>query len=174
MIPQKIKTFLPLILTIILLIGNYKKGLSQNIDLKAGFGNYEAFNIGLRHTYKHWNIEYGYGNDLNVYNQGFFNVIHFGAGMPILKKQISDKHKLFVQVKTFIWNIENQSNIFSAVSISSEILYKRKLNKNYQLGIYSGIIWSSVFRYKRKNYQDIGFPKEWQPNFGLSLYYRLK
>lgn len=165
-----LKTFLVFIITISFSI----KGISQNIELKAGFGNYEAFNIGLRHNYKNWSIEYGYGNDFNIYNQGFFNVVHFCAGMPILKKRISEKHKIFVQAKTFIWNVENRSNIFSAVSFSTELLYKTHLNKNYSLGVYGGLIWSSVFRYKRKNYQDIGFPEEWQPNFGLSLYYTLK
>ncbi len=147
---------------------------AQNRQLKIGLGNYEGFNIGLRHNYEKWHLEYGFGNDLNIYKQGYLTSFHALAGKRLLKNRLSDQQQLFTNFRSLVWNIENKSNIFSAVSLSAELLYKLKLTDKYQLGIYSGVLWSSVFRYERKNFQDIGYPKEWQPNFGFSLYYNLK
>jgi hypothetical protein len=147
---------------------------AQNRQLKIGFGNYEGFNVGFRHTYEKWTLEYGLGNDFNIYGQGYFTSLHGVVGKQILKNSILDNHQLFANFRSSVWNIENKSNVFSAVSLSAELFYKFKVSRNYQLGVYGGIIWSSVFRYERKNFQDIGYPKEWQPNFGFSLYYILK
>lgn len=147
---------------------------SQNTQIKVGFGNYEGFNLGLCHNYKKWKLEYGLGNDLNIYQQGYCSSGHISAGMRIFNKYVSENQKVYAQFKTLVWNLENESNIFSVVSLSPELLYRYRINQKYQLGVYGGVVWSSVFRYKRKGFEEIGFPKEWQPGFGISLYYSLK
>ncbi len=148
--------------------------LAQKKQFKLGYGNYEGFNIGLRHSLNKMSLEYGIGSDFNIFNQGTYWGLHIAAGKRTLKNKISKGVQLFTNIKSIVWNIENSSNSFSAVAFSAESLLKINLDEHYQLGVYGGVIWSSVFRYKRKTYQEIGFPKEWQPNFGLSIYYTLK
>ena len=147
---------------------------SQRLQVKTGFGNFEAFNIGLCHNFEKWRFEYGIGNDFNIYNQGYYSSLNFSIGKSILKKRKPGDDQLYFNFKSLVWNLENTDNIFSAVSLSTELLYTFKLGNLYHLGAYGGIAWSSVFRYKRKNYQNVGFPRDWQPNFGLTLYRNLK
>lgn len=147
---------------------------AQTKQLKSGYGNYEGFNIGFRHSYKKISLEYGIGTDFNMFRQGLYSDIYFSIGKRTLKRTFNNNVQLFTNLKTVVWHLENSSNSFSATAFSAESLLKISLNDQYQLGVHGGIIWSSVFRYRRKTYHEIGFPKEWQPNFGLSIYYTLR
>lgn len=147
---------------------------SQALEAKAGFGNFEGFNIGLCHTKGKYKFEYGLGTDFNIYKQGACNEIHASVGRSISGTGKILHRPAYLDFKALVWNIRNQSNVFSAVSLSGEGLYKFKIGNDYQVGIYGGIVWNSVFRYERRNYQDVGFVKDWQPNFGFTLYRKLK
>lgn len=140
---------------------------------KLGVGNYEGLHLGQRHNFSRWSLEYGLGTDLNVFDQGLYAALHLAAGKAFLRRFHSEKTRSFLQFKTLVWNIENRSNIFSAVSLNPEILIERELSPRYRLAVHGGLVWSSVFRYHRKNFNDVGFPKEWQPGIGLSVYCRL-
>lgn len=142
--------------------------------LNGGFGNFEGINIGLHHQFGKKHLFYGYGNDLNLYGQGFYNCLYVGGGIKILQKYEWAKNKFSINLRTTIWNIENKSNIFSAISFFPELHYAIPLNEKFKLNIYGGYGYSSVFRYKRKGYFEVGWPDEWLPNFGVSLQYLLK
>lgn len=141
--------------------------------LQGGIGNFEGFNIGFYHSIGKEHICYGYGNDLNLYGQGFYNCIYFGAGRNILQKSAWAFHRLSADLRFNIWNLENKSNVFSAVSFIPELHYTLPLKSKYNLRFYAGYAYSSVFRYKRKGYYEVGWPDEWMPNFGLTLQYLL-
>lgn len=147
---------------------------SQSIEVKGGFGNYEGFNIGLNHTFDEWRLEYGIGNDLNIYSQGYYSALHVAVGKSVFKRIMPTNNPVYVGLKAVVWNLENQSNVFSAISFSGELSHKLRLSRSLQLGIYGGIVWSRVFRYRHKGYQEVGFTRDWQPNFGLAMYKKLK
>lgn len=148
--------------------------IAQSKQFKFGYGNYEGFHIGLRHSYDKLSVEYGFGTDFNMFQQGLYSNIHIALGKRTLKQPINNGIQLFTNLKTVVWHIDNSSNSFSAVALSAESQLKIAITEQFQLGVHGGVIWSSVFRYRRKTYREIGFPKEWQPNFGLCLYYTLK
>jgi hypothetical protein len=146
---------------------------SQSSHFTAGYGNFEAFNIGMRHEMKRVIWRYGYGNDLNLFGQGYYNCVYGSIGRPLLKEQLNTRNIISLHGRVLVWNIENKSNIFSAVSFSPQLQYQRKLRNNFSLDVYAGYVYSSVFRYKRKGYYEIGWPREWMPDFGVSVNYCL-
>ncbi|MBK7028016.1 MAG: hypothetical protein IPH45_01860 [Bacteroidales bacterium] len=148
--------------------------ISQKLEVKAGFGNYEGFNIGLNHNFNKYRLEYGLGSDLNVFGQGYSFSAHISGSKIILGGRTIAGNPVYLNLKAIAWNLSNKSNTFSAVSLSAEAFYKMKINELFSLGTFCGIAWSSVFRFERKNYQDVGFIKEWQPNFGFTLYRKLR
>lgn len=146
----------------------------QEREIMVGVGNYEAFNCGLRHHFKKFNFEYGLGTDFNIHQQGNYNVILLGLGKKICNKSNFKSHQLLVNCKNFVWRIKNRSNLFTAYAPSIGLSDEIKLKEKLSLSIYAGIIWNTVIKYERRTFQDVGYPKEWNANFGLSLYYRFK
>lgn len=139
--------------------------------LQFGFGNFEGLNIGFYHTIGKEHFFYGYGNDLNIYGQGYYNVIYFGAGRNILQRSVWTRKRISADLRISAWNIENKSNVFSAVSFIPELHYTLSLKTKFNIRFYAGYAYSSVFRYKRKGYYEVGWPDEWMPNFGINLQY---
>jgi hypothetical protein len=155
----------------ILLMSLDTSGPSRSIV--TGYGNFEGFNIGMRHHVKRNIYMYGYGNDLNMFGQGYYNCVFASIGRPLFKRHIHTPHMLSLHGRILVWNIENKSNIFSAVSFSPQLQYTRTINKHFSIAAYTGYVYSSVFRYRRKGYYEIGWPREWLPDFGISLHYKL-
>lgn len=137
--------------------------------LQAGFGNFEGFNAGLLHKKGDNRLFYGYGSDFNIYGQGFYHCIFLGAGRNILQKYPWTMKRFSVNMCFNVWNLENKSNVFSVVSIIPELHYTLPLKTKYKLQFYAGYAYSSVFRYKRKGFYEIGWPDEWMPNFGFAV-----
>jgi len=146
----------------------------QKSEVKIGIGNYEAFNLGLRHNFEKLNFEYGIGTDFNVHKQGFYNVVHVGIEKEIFKKISLKNNQLLLNSRVFLWNIKNRSNIFTVFAPSIGLINQLKLSEKIKLGIHAGVLWNTVIRYERLTFQDVGYPKEWQANFGICLYYKIK
>ncbi|MDP2174931.1 MAG: hypothetical protein Q8K70_03370 [Bacteroidota bacterium] len=147
---------------------------AQPMQLKFGIGNYEGLNIGMRHTFKKLHFEYGLGADLNVFQQGYNTNVHALLGKKLFKKRAEQPLQYYFQFKTLLWYIENPSNQFLNASFSPELMIKKKLNSDFELAAYLGFVWTTNLKYVRKTYQEIGFPREFQPGFGLQLFYKLK
>ncbi len=141
---------------------------AQRLSIQAGYSNFEAFNIGVRHQSKKLLIRYGYGNDFNVFGQGYYNCIFGSLGRHLYK---ADKNAISLHGKVLVWNIENKSNIFSAVALAPQVEFSRKINDHFTASVCAGYVYSSVFRYKRKSFYEIGWPREWLPEFGMALQY---
>ena len=147
---------------------------AQNHQLKLGLGNYEGLNVGMRHSYSKFDFEYGLGTDFNVFQQGYNTNVHALLGKKLFKKRAEQPLQYYFQFKTLLWYIENPSNQFLNASFSPELMFKKKLNDDFELAAYIGFVWTTNLKYARKTYQEIGFPKEFQPGFGVQLYYKLK
>jgi hypothetical protein len=146
----------------------------QKLQVKAGFGNFEGFNIGMTHLFNRYLLEYGIGNDLNLYGQGYCNSMYIVFGRSIFPKRNHPARPLYFTIRSLLCNIENSSNVFTSVSFSPGLQKQIRLNPWYQAGIYAGFVWSGVIRYERKNYDDVGFIKVWYPNFGISIYRKIR
>jgi hypothetical protein len=166
------KTLLPdcLILCIVMLPASL---VCQSNYISSGYGNFEGFNIGMRHETKKAIFRYGIGTDFNVFGQGTYNCVFGSIGRPLLKEQLHTSNILSLHGKILLWNIENPSNIFSAAAFSPQLQFTRKMDKRFYVSVYAGYVYSSVFRYKRKSYDEIGWPREWLPDFGFSVNYCL-
>jgi hypothetical protein len=152
----------------------FSMSYAQKHQFKLGLGNYEGLNIGLRHSFSKFEIEYGLGTDFNVFKQGYNNNVHALIGKRLFKKSDQPKNYYFVQFKSVFWHLENPSNRFINLSLSPEFLFKRNLNTKIDIGVYGGFVWTTNLKYVRKTYQEIGFPREFQPGFGVQLFYKLK
>lgn len=157
----------------ILLFSTATSSYAWEKSLKLGFGNFQAFNAAMHYRSAKLSLEYGYGNDLNIYGQGFYNCAFGSIGRPMLQKWVKGPYRLNLHFRVLVWNLENKSNIFSAVAFTPKIELFRKLGTRYAISVYGGYSYSSVFRYKRKSYFEIGWPKEWLPDFGISIQYCL-
>lgn len=139
-----------------------------------GFGNFEGFNAGVYIPYGKMHFYSGYGTDLNIYSQGFYHNIYLGAGHSVLQKWKPAAKKLSMDLRISVWNIENPSNIFSALSFIPEIHYLMPLGDEFKVEFYAGFAYSTVFRYKRKGYYNVGWPDEWMPNAGINFQYLIQ
>jgi len=144
-----------------------------NPFFNIGFGNYDGFFLGYGHSFKRFNLEYHLGNDFNIYDQG--NLIDFNITLSkqVLKKTIKNNFTASVGLKNHVWQLENKSNLFRAIALNPEINIICRRNSKLGISLFAGPIWSTVFQYERKGYQNVGFPKEWQANFGLNILYFL-
>lgn len=143
-------------------------GLFSN-PIDCGFSNLEGFFINYNFGKKKVKLSGGMGWDLNLYNQGHQINIHGSCSRNLLKSKVLKDKSLDICMKLVVWNLENKSNVFSALSLVPEIHFIRPLTKKIQLDLFCGYSYTSVFRYKRKSYYEIGWPYEWLPQFGTAL-----
>lgn len=143
-------------------------GLSAS-PIEAGFSNLEGFFINYHFGKKKIKFSAGPGWDMNLYNQGHQINLH-GSCCKVLfhSKKNANKH-VDARLKVIVWNLENKSNVFSAITFVPEINFALPLKKKHQLNLFCGYSYTSVFRYKRKSYDEIGWPIEWLPQFGAAF-----
>ncbi len=123
-------------------------------------------------NFKKLNFQFGYGNDFNIYKQGFNNAISITFGKKLFGK-IFVKNSLNMNLKNIFWRIKNPSNLFVNYSLCPEFSYEFKVKNNYSICLNAGIVGTSNLIYKRFQYKEIGFPKELQPEFGIKLFYKI-
>jgi hypothetical protein len=147
---------------------------AQKLMIKAGYGNYNAFNAGMSLNTSGYTFETGAGTDFNITGQGNYSEIHFIVGKRVGKKQIHSNSALYFYGKGIAWKLESSDHKLSAASLASGLMLRTKLSSKFQIGFDAGIIWNYMLQYKLKNYDNAGYIREWQPDFGITLYRQLR
>ena len=145
----------------------------RRYGLFTGIGNYEYFHAGAQFILKNKNyFEVAGGiKPWNVtdqkYRMGFVSY-----GFPFLKKK-DTKLKYFLQLKALLWNLDNDSYRFTMLGTAAEIKGEFPLGSTWSLFANAGIMYNNLLKYDRKSFEEVGFPKDFQPSFSLQLCYRL-
>lgn len=137
--------------------------------IEGGFSNIEGFFINYNLGKKKIKFSGGVGWDMNIYNQGHLINLHGSCFKPLFHSRKNTEKHLDLRMKIVVWNLENKSNVFSAVTLVPEFNFVFPLKKKYLLNLFCGYSYTSVFRYKRKSYYEIGWPFEWLPQFGVAF-----
>lgn len=77
-----------------------------------------------------------------------------------------------VSLSTFLWSYNNAYNQFINLSLGPELHLKNhfKNNKN-GIPLCAGIMYNNVLLYKRKTYEEVGWPTNWIPSFSLTIFH---
>ena len=142
-------------------------------QMHLGIGKYEGLNLGYSKIYSKYYWQVGLGNDLNFSKQGNASSLFCAIGKEFFKEQNKNKLKPMFQLKTNFWFLENKSNVFVVFTPSLELNFQYQLNLKYYISAYGGLAYSTTLYYKRKTFQDVGYPYFWSANYGISLAYKL-
>lgn len=141
--------------------------------IQIGIGKYEGVNLGYSINYSKYYCQAGIGSDLNFSEQGTASSFFLAIGKELFKQQNKNKLKPMIQLKSNFWFLENKSNVFFVFTPSIELNFRYQLNNKYSISTYGGLAYSTTLYYKRKTYQDVGYPYFWSTNYGISLAYKL-
>lgn len=153
-----------------------KKQASVSADRLAiivGAGNYEYLHAGVNVPIKH---RYYFETSIGIKPWGFNERYMMGYvcfGGQLLKEK-QKKIKPYLHLKLLCWDLDNAYNHFLFLAINPEIRISYAINERIQLCGNIGGLYNSMLYYKRKTYEEVGWPKEWQPSFSLQLFYRIK
>jgi hypothetical protein len=154
--------------------------LSQTEDPKnkfaivGGVGNYEYVHIGLnRSIKKNYYLEAAVGIKPWGISKEKYAMGYLCFGGTILKQK-ERKIQPYLHLKLLVWDLDNPYNQFVFLGINPEIKFSYKINQRTQLAANIGAIYNNMLYYNRKTYEEVGWPKQWQPSFSVELLYRLK
>ena len=141
-------------------------GLLAQIPL-AGFGRVENLHIGLTYPiFKSSQGESSFGAGLPVHNTTFSLTQKFGV--PLFESAWSkDRYSCFLFLNTTCWSFNNSWNYFLNVSYGPELQLRRRFGRTAELCFYTGILRNNVLVYERKTNEAVGWPRNWQPSFGI-------
>lgn len=146
---------------------------TDRLAIIAGAGNYEYLHAGVNIPIKH---NYYFETAIGIKPWGFNERYMMGYvcfGGQLLKEK-QKKIKPYLHLKLLCWDLDNAYNHFLFLAINPEIRVCYTVNKRIQLCGNVGGLYNSMLYYKRKTYEEVGWPKEWQPSFSLQLLYRIK
>ncbi|MBA3704411.1 MAG: hypothetical protein H0W84_00480 [Bacteroidetes bacterium] len=145
------------------------------LSVIGGMGNYEYLHVGLNVVLKH---KYYFETAVGIKPWGFrerymMGYICFG-GRFLKEKEKIKKLKPYLHLKLLCWDLDNAYNHFLFLGINPEIRIAYTLKKRLQLCGNIGGAYNTKLYYKRKTYEEVGWPKEWQPSFSIQFLYLIK
>ncbi len=149
---------------------------TNKTDVLLGGGNYEYLHGGLKITNKK---EYYFETAIGLKpwrfseEKYFMGYVAFGSDYPVIK----EKQRLFVpslQLKLLIWDLDNKFNHFLFWGVTPEVGLSYRLNEKIKIKVNGGVAYNMQIIYQRKTYEEVGWPKDWQPTFSIQINYKLK
>lgn len=171
--------YYPLVLLAFVLIGNASIAQTDStkthaLQVISGVGNYEEFYLGLeKNISSKGYLEGAIG--LRPYNRAhekyYMSYICYGERWVAERKRrlVPSRH-----LKLLFWHLENDVYAFTFLGINPELRLSFSLNKKFTIYSSGGIVYNTMLAYNRKTYNDVGWPREFQPSFSLHLSYILK
>jgi hypothetical protein len=142
---------------------------TNKVHLLIGAGNYEALYAGLQHKInKKEYLQFALG----IKPLGLKREKYYSGFLCYGSKWIKKDDQLIIpalQIKTVLWVIDNRSYKFSFIGINPELALEVKLNEKLKLAAAAGVIYNTMVKYKRKTYENVGWPREFQPSFSMHL-----
>lgn len=132
----------------------------------VGIGNYESLYIGINKTFKsNVYLETALGfNPFYIKNKNY--EVFYLSGGHFLFNNKKRPCKIGIHVKAMVWHLNNIYNRFVVFSPNPEMRISKKIKK-INFSFTGGYLYNTPFYYKRKTYQEVGWPNEWQPSFSF-------
>ncbi len=148
--------------------------LNKKTALFIGFGNYEYLHIGISYSVKQKHYaELAVGIKPWAFNKSNYQMAYFCLG-TMLSETKTYKLTPSIHLKCIIWSFDNEFNKFVVLGINPEFRITKKIKNQYTLSLNAGALYNSPLTYKRKTYEEVGWPKEWQPSFSVQFLYFIK
>jgi hypothetical protein len=143
-------------------------------SLSFGFGFYEAFNIGYKHNYRPnlgFGVSIGYQFGI-IKNQQYYNLtIQHDWTFRRKNKELSTWS---LDKKLVFWYLEDK--YYKWFVLSMEPAIEKTFLLNDRLGIYldAGPVFMVVLYFKRKTFEEVGWPRYFLLNASMKVVYKLK
>ncbi len=143
------------------------------LNIFAGYGFYEAFNLGTEYTFKSQqqsvSVSVGYAKMYKKHNKALTMSYNFAVF-----KQFNNNvegYKWHINNKLVAWQLEDDFYLWKAISIipslNRSIFFQRRLHISVDIGPSFNIILYS----KRKTFSELGWPYHISPNFRFLFIY---
>jgi hypothetical protein len=143
------------------------------IAIIGGVGNYESLYAGLQFSNsQHHFFECAVGMSPWSFTDDFYVMEYACFGFPFLKKPYAIK--TFIQWKLLHWNFEDEDLKMSVMATGPEVRFSFAVSPRVQLEGNGGIVYNMALKYKRKNYEEVGWLNRFGPSFSLQCNYKLK
>ncbi len=143
---------------------------AQKTNFICGAGNFEYLHFGIcAPIYKRFKFQTSVGFKPYGFRKTEIYTFNNRLNYQILKN--ARLSKFIVAINSILWYFNNASNQFFNFSVGPEIGY---YVAQYRLELHAGIVYNSVLKYTRKTYNEIGWPNNWMPSFGLILHLNKK
>lgn len=114
----------------------------------------------------------------------FWGLTTLGVGLPMRQQQVVALGQKFILTSipakrasnklTFgagfsltAWYLNNRWNVFQNLSAGPELQLGYRPGRAGMLTAYAGWLWNNVLYYRRKTWEEVGWPRNWQPSFGI-------
>jgi hypothetical protein len=98
--------------------------------------------------------------------------LNLGKELFHKRKKLSKAHPS-IQLKVMYWDLNNTSFRFAFLGINPELRFGINLPKQNKLFFSAGACYNSQLIYKRKSYEEVGWPYIWQPSFSLQFFHTI-
>lgn len=171
----------PLLLTSLFFILFYA-GFAQSDSSSSralftiGIGNYEYLHIGLDKNFQRTAryVEVGAGINPIRFSTDHYVMTYLNVGSYIFTKLKNNKLQWGVHINNILWHLSNPYNLFNVYGVGMALKCKWPLASNIELHTQVGWLYNTVVTYQRKTFEEVGWPKQWQPSFSLQCKFRLK
>ncbi|MBI1307207.1 MAG: hypothetical protein GC181_11445 [Bacteroidetes bacterium] len=138
----------------------------------AGYGYYEGFFVGVQSNLtKHSLLYFSTGLNTDPKFRSKSIAITLGMEMSIRRKEkilSIRKHPIALRLNTITWSRRDVNYQWYVQTISPQLVMKLSENGSLKkVKVFAGAAYNSVLWYKRKGFTNVGWPKEWQPDFGF-------
>jgi len=150
---------------------------STVISMNIGFGNYEAFHLGIKYYINNRNIiGSNVGFDEWILISGRYYIINIEYDRSVFNKNISVTGfgKWYWNNKIYYWYQEDEFYRWDALALFTGINRNFFLSNKSYFSIDFGPAFNIVLRNQRKTYQKVGWPYHVFPNFRIQYNFRIK
>lgn len=163
------------ILIIFLLFQYFQKNNAQDTihwGMSAGYGFYEVFHLGIKHNYRpNLGFEVSLGSQFEtVHNHQYYDLTFQHNWIFRKNKKLSSWS---LDKKLVFWYLEDKYYKWFVLSMEPAIGKNLKVNKKLNLHIDAGPVFMVVLYFKRKTFEEVGWPRYFMGNATVKIVYKL-
>jgi hypothetical protein len=142
-------------------------------QVNCGFGFYEAFNIGAKYNYRtNLGMRLSVGSQLGVIKNQKYYDITFEHDWTFRKKN-KELSSWSLDKKLVFWYLEDKYYKWFVLSMEPAIGKTFVINDKVGVHLDAGPVFMVVLYFKRKTFDEVGWPRYFMLNASLKIVYKL-
>ena len=140
--------------------------------VSAGIGFYEAFHMGIEHNYRpNLGYEISLGSQFwTVHNHKYYDLT-FQHNWTFRKNKVLTSWSL--DNKLVFWYLEDKYYKWFVLSMEPALGKNFKITKKLDIHLDAGPVFMVVLYFKRKTFEEVGWPRYFLGNATLKIVYKL-